>query len=132
MDVCTRASGKTRMPSGDITITLNTDGSAIKASVWPIHFFNNELPFNLLFHNVIVGGLVHPPMHLFMNTFVKLLNVVRTIVWCHGDETVHSNVSVVCCCVDAPARASLFKMKRYNGYYGCPWCLLETSPNGGE
>lgn len=70
-------------------------------------------------------------MHLFMNTFVKLLNAVRTIVWCHGDETVHSNVSVVCCCVDAPARASLFKMKRYNGYYGCPWCLLEASPNGG-
>lgn len=34
-------------------------------------------------------------MHSFMNTFVKLLNVVGTIAWHYGDESIHSNVSMV-------------------------------------
>lgn len=71
-------------------------------------------------------------MHLFMNTFVKLLNDIGTISWRHGDETIYSKVSVVCCCVDSPARASLLNMMYFNGYYGCPWCLLEGTPDGRE
>ncbi|XP_077498751.1 uncharacterized protein LOC144109845 [Amblyomma americanum] len=115
----------------DLTVTMNTDGSPVfkssKASVWPVQLLINELPFNIRFRNVIVGALwfakTHPPQHLFMKAFVKAFNDIGTIVWKHASETVLSRLTVACCCVDSPARASLLNMKQFNGYFGCSWCL---------
>ncbi|CAN8016251.1 unnamed protein product, partial [Ixodes persulcatus] len=43
----------------------------------------------------------------------------------------NSRVQIVCCCVDAPARAAVLNIKQFNGYYGCTWCLQKgTYLNG--
>lgn len=119
------------MTWSDVTVTLNTDGSPVfnssKASVWPIQVLLNELPINVRFRNVIVGGLwfakVHPPAHLFMRTFVEEFRKIGSIIWMHAGDRVISRVFAVCCSVDSPARAVLLNMKQFNGYFGCSWCL---------
>lgn len=117
----------------DVTVSINTDGSPVfkssKSRVWPIQLLINELPFDVRFHNVIIGALWfakrHPPALLFMKTFVDAFNKVGSNTWQHAGQTVVSRVYATCCCVDSPARAALLRMKQFNGYFGCPWCLEE-------
>ncbi|XP_075744269.1 uncharacterized protein LOC119180150 [Rhipicephalus microplus] len=44
----------------------------------------------------------------------------------------HSRVFVLCCAVDAPARAAVLNMVQFNGLHGCPRCLtVATHKDGG-
>ncbi|XP_064457732.1 uncharacterized protein LOC135368420 [Ornithodoros turicata] len=97
--------------------------------MWPIQLLLNELPFDIRFHELIVGalwfGIQHPPAHLFIKTFVDAFNNIGSIPWQHAGRTMMSHVYAVCCCVDSAARAALLNMKQFNGYFGCSWCLEE-------
>ncbi|CAN8002095.1 unnamed protein product, partial [Ixodes hexagonus] len=95
----------------------------------------NELPVRTRWSNVLLGGLWfgagHPDMVTFLNQFVEEINSIGTIVWESDGHQMESRVQVICCCVDAPARAAVLNMKQYNGYYGCTWCLQKgTYLNG--
>lgn len=76
-------------------------------------------------------GAGHPDMVMFLNPFVNEINRIGTITWESGGHVMNSGVQIVCCCVDAPARAAVLNMKQFNGYYGCTWCLQKgTYLNG--
>lgn len=127
---------KLKMRWSDITVTFNADGAPVfkssKSSVWPLQFFINELPVQLRWQNVKVAGLwfakEHPPMHLFLTAFVKEINNIGSVVWSSAGEIIKSSVYVISCCVDTPARAAILNMKRFNSYFGCPWCLERGTP----
>ncbi|KAG0431824.1 hypothetical protein HPB47_021436 [Ixodes persulcatus] len=117
----------------DITITFNTDGSPIfkssKTSVWPIQFTVNELPPSVRLHHSTLAGLwfgkCHPDMSAFMEKFVDEVNNMTPVTWMHGDHSHTSKAFVLCCSVDAPARAAVQNMVLFNGFFGCPWCLMK-------
>lgn len=116
----------------DLTLLINTDGSPVwkssKTSIWPLQFIVNELPPKVRFKHPILAGLwfgkKHPNMQLFLHTFVKELNGMKAIKWNHEAHTHVSKVAVLGCSVDAPARAATLNMVNFNGYFGCPWCLI--------
>ncbi|XP_037290638.2 uncharacterized protein LOC119185900 [Rhipicephalus microplus] len=117
----------------DITLTVNSDGSAVfkssKFSVWPVQVMVNELPVYMRQKNVLVSALwygqKHPDMTLLLNAFVEQMDGLSTsgITWKAGNETVHSKVYCFSCSADAPARAAMQHLTQFNGYYGCGWCL---------
>lgn len=115
----------------DITLTFNSDGARVfnsnKSSLWPVQCVINELPVRTRWSNVLLGGLWfgagHPDMVTFLNQIVEEINSIGTIAWESDGHQMESRVQVICCCVDAPARAAVFNMKQYYGYYGCTWCL---------
>ncbi|KAM7284938.1 hypothetical protein ISCGN_031936 [Ixodes scapularis] len=125
----------------DLTLTMNTDGARVfnssKSSLWPLQCVVNELPIALRWSNVLLCGLWfgpgHPDMTMYLEQFVQEVGQVGVITWdCEG-QAIQSRVRVVCCCVDAPARAAVLNAKQYNGYFGCSYCLQEgTFLNGGE
>ncbi|XP_077512339.1 uncharacterized protein LOC144123367 [Amblyomma americanum] len=113
----------------DLTITINTDGSPVfkssSSSVWPIQFLINELPPCDRLKNCLIGGLwfgQHPYMRTFLTKFVEEINQFGKITWKAGHTLLSSGLHVLCCCVDAPARASVINMVQFNGLFGCPWC----------
>ncbi|KAM7301078.1 hypothetical protein ISCGN_016640 [Ixodes scapularis] len=116
----------------DLTLTINTDGSPVfessKTSVWPIQFVINELPPHVRFkHQTLAGlwfGKTHPNMQTFMGTFVEAVNSMQPVKWKHGSHLHQSKAFVLCCSVDAPSRAAVQNMVLFNGYHGCPWCLM--------
>ncbi|KAL1466873.1 hypothetical protein MTO96_042456 [Rhipicephalus appendiculatus] len=65
-------------------------------------------------------------MQTFLGRFVEQLTNMRPIVWKNGTAVHKSRVCVVCCAVDAPARASVLHMVQFNGIHGCPWCLISA------
>lgn len=117
---------------GDLTMTFNTDGSPIfkssKASVWPLQFVINEVPAPDRFSASGVAGIwfgaKHPDMSLFVGKFVEHLSSMDPIIWQAESQMVSSKVYAVCCCLDAPARAAVQNQVQFNGYFGCPWCMV--------
>jgi hypothetical protein len=115
-----------------ITVNLNTDGvapfnSSKKSSLWPILLTVNDLPPSLRYQkrNVLAAGYwfsdVQPDMSLFLEPFITEINRLSL----HG---IHMNnrqykIKVCCCCLDSVARAKVLKIKMFNGYYGCTFCL---------
>lgn len=124
----------------DLTLLINTDGSPVwkssKTSIWPLQFIVNELPPKVRFKHPILAGLwfgkKHPNMQLFLHTFVKELNGMKAIKWNHEAHTHVSKVAVLGCSVDAPARAATLNMVNFNGYFGCPWCLIPGEHTEGK
>ncbi|XP_050034498.1 uncharacterized protein [Dermacentor andersoni] len=116
----------------DLTLTINTDGSPVfkssKTSVWPIQFIVNELPPHLRFKHPVLAGLwfgkSHPNMQLFLDKFVQEVNSTKPVTWTYQNRVHTSRPFVLCCSVDAPARAAVLNMVPFNGYFGCPWCLI--------
>ncbi|XP_072145059.1 uncharacterized protein [Dermacentor andersoni] len=116
----------------DLTLTINTDGSPVfkssKTSVWPIQFIVNELPPHLRFKHPVLAGLwfgeSHPNMQLFLDKFVQEVNSTKPVTWTYQNRVHTSMPFVLCCSVDAPARAAVLNMVPFNGYFGCPWCLI--------
>lgn len=124
----------------DISLTFSTDGAKVfncnKTALWPIQCIINELPVALRWSNVLLGGLWfgkgHPEMTQFLDVFVKELLAEGAVKWqCH-EQKIQSRIEVVCCCVDAPARAAVLNSKQFNGYFGCSVCLHEGERHGGE
>ncbi|CAN7995027.1 unnamed protein product [Ixodes pacificus] len=63
-------------------------------------------------------------MMLFMGTFVDVLMDMEPIEWTCVTRSYKSQVHLICCCADAPARAAVQNHVLYSGYFGCPWCLI--------
>ncbi|KAM7290254.1 hypothetical protein ISCGN_026901 [Ixodes scapularis] len=121
------------LQGSDLTLTVNTDGSPVftssGASVWPIQFTANELPVPQRFKVSALAGLWfgrgHPNMTLFLGKFVEGVTTMEPVLWQHEGTRHSSRAYVLCCCVDAPARSSVQNIVLFNGYYGCPWCLIK-------
>ncbi|CAN7981164.1 unnamed protein product [Ixodes pacificus] len=126
-----RASG--RLGASDLTLTVNTDGSPVfsssGASIWPIQFTVNELPVSQRFEHCTLAGLWfgkgHPNMALFLNKFVEDINSMEPVVWEHQGTRHSSRAFVICFSVDAQARSAVQNCVLFNGYFGCPWCLIK-------
>lgn len=118
---------------GDLTLTVNTDGSPVfkssRSSIWPIQFTVSELPPEERFRNTTLAGLwfgkKHPNMKLFMSKFADAVTEMDPIQWTYGTADYKSQVHLICCCADAPARAAVQNHVLYSGYFGCPWCLIK-------
>ncbi|XP_077491955.1 uncharacterized protein LOC144102597 [Amblyomma americanum] len=63
-------------------------------------------------------------MQLFLKKFVIEVNTTEVVKWTYLTTTHYSKPAVLCCSVDAPARAALLNMVPFNGYFGCPWCFV--------
>lgn len=117
-----------QIPNGDITLTVNTDGSPLFSSsgrsVWPIQLLMNELPPSHRFDNCTVAGLrfddTHPNMLLFFDKFVQAVNEMKPITWNVNSVVYSMKVHILCCCLDAPARAAVQNCVLFNGFFGCP------------
>lgn len=124
----------------DLTLTMNTDGSPVfkssKTSVWPLQFTLNELPPAARFKHPVLAGLwfgpTHPNMQAFLSRFVAGVTAMKPIVWEHQACVHRSRVFVLCCAVDAPARAAVLNMKMFNGHHGCLRCFSKTDHQEGE
>ncbi|KAH9372271.1 hypothetical protein HPB48_011952 [Haemaphysalis longicornis] len=64
-----------------------------------------------------------------LEVFVQEVMKGGTVKWESGTNKVQSSIQVVCCCVDAPARAAVLNQKQYNGYNGCSFCLHQGKRN---
>ncbi|CAN7944676.1 unnamed protein product [Ixodes hexagonus] len=119
--------------NSDLTLTVNTDGSPVfsssGASIWPIQFTGNELPVPQRFDHCTLAGLWfgkgHPNMALFLTKFVEDINGMEPVIWEHGGTRHSSRAFVLCFSVDAPARSAVQNCVLFNGYFGCPWCLIK-------
>ncbi|KAH9379025.1 hypothetical protein HPB48_010121 [Haemaphysalis longicornis] len=123
----------------DLTLNIYMDGSPVfkssKMSVWPLQFIVNELPPPLRFQRPMLAGLWFgkqpPKMQAFLSRFVDQVNDTPPISWNDGTSKHCSKVFVLCCAVDAPARAKVLNMAQFNGFNGCPWCLTDTEKKDG-
>lgn len=119
---------------------LNTDGSPVFSSsgvsIWPIQFTVNELPVPLrILHCTLAGlwfGKEHLDMTLFLAKFVEDINCTPPVLWEHEGNIHSSKAYVICFCVDAPARSAVQNCFLFNGYFGCPWCLIKGDYIDGE
>ncbi|KAG0443094.1 hypothetical protein HPB47_015295 [Ixodes persulcatus] len=119
--------------NSDLTVTVNTDGSPVFSSsgvsIWPIQFTVNELPVPLRFQHCTLAGLwfgkEHPDMTLFLAKFVEDMNSMPPVLWEHEGNLHSSKAYVICFCLDAPARSAVQNCVLFNGYFGCPWCLIK-------
>ncbi|XP_040079427.1 uncharacterized protein LOC120850815, partial [Ixodes scapularis] len=122
-----------RLGACDLTLTVNTDGSPVfsssGASIWPIQFTVNELPVPQRFEHCTLAGLWfgkgHPNMALFLNKFVEDINSMEPVVWEHQGTRHSSRAFVICFSLNAPARSAVQNCVLFNGYFGCPWCLIK-------
>nr|XP_046271851.1 uncharacterized protein LOC124073584 isoform X2 [Scatophagus argus]XP_046271852.1 uncharacterized protein LOC124073584 isoform X2 [Scatophagus argus] len=122
------------LAADDITLTWNCDevpiyNSAMN-SIWPLQFTINELPYTHRKENVIVAGLWFGPEKPKMNTFLKPFIdecgdlAQNPFQWKDSKGKVHSSkVFSLVCSSDAVARPLLRNCKKFNGEYGCDWCL---------
>ncbi|XP_042149211.1 uncharacterized protein LOC121837608 [Ixodes scapularis] len=132
-EACKHLRQELALGPSDLTITFNTDGSPIfkssKTSVWPIQFTVNELPPAVRLHHPTLAGLWfgkrHPDMSVFLTKFVEEVNTMAPVTWIHGDQQLTSKAFVLCCSVDTPARAAVQNMVSFNGFFGCPYCLMK-------
>lgn len=115
----------------DLTLSWNCDGVPIDSySIWPLQFTINELPYTQRKENVIVAGLwfgrKNPNMNTFLKPFIdECCGLARNpFQWIDNNGTVHSSkVFTLVCSSDAVARPLLRNCKRFNGEFGCDWCL---------
>ena len=124
--------GKPLSNRNNFSYSFNTDGFPIfkssKYSLWPIYIMINELPPNLRTKNLLLAGVwfgkSEPKMEIFLEKFTEEANKLSDegVVWKQGEELKHSKLFGICCCADAPARASMQNHDRFNGYYGCALC----------
>ncbi|KAL1472844.1 hypothetical protein MTO96_039062 [Rhipicephalus appendiculatus] len=138
---CYRNLQKARhLGNDDLTLTINTDGSPVfkssKTSVWPLQFIVNELPPQLRLKQPVLAGLwfgkTRPNMQLFLDKLVREVNSAKPVQWVYNNKVHTSRPFVLCCSVDAPARAAVQNMVPFNGYFGCPWCLIRGEDVEGE
>lgn len=116
----------------NFSYSFNSDGvplfSSSKYSMWPIFVMLNELPHKLREENLILAGVwcgkSKPKMEVFLQKFVDEAKELATtgIQWKKNGVETHSKIFGLCCCVDAPARASMQNTMQFNGYYGCSLC----------
>ena len=108
-------------------LALNVFSSS-KVSMWPIYLMVNELPPKVRRENLILTGVwcgkTKPNMTVFLQKFVDEAKKLATdgVTWKRNGAEVNSKLFGLCCCADAPARASMQNTVQFNGYYGCSLC----------
>ncbi|XP_046393433.1 uncharacterized protein LOC124161213 [Ischnura elegans] len=121
----------------DFTVMLYTDGiqmyKSSKSSFWPILLLINELPYNLCFlpQNVIFAGLWYsqqkPNFGTYMSPihkiFSQLHHGIELVLPCGNKTAVKS--FILAGIADLPAKALLLNLKNFNGFFGCPKCLVK-------
>lgn len=120
-----------------LTLNYNTDGALIfkssKQSFWPQQLCINELPLERRFKHIILGGLFltnKEPKSGFINLYnEELCNQIVDLMTNGVDifnhetgEIINLKFTLICCCVDTPARATCQNRVKFNGYWGCSWC----------
>lgn len=120
-----------------LTLNYNTDGAPLfkssKRGFWPQQLYINELPLEVRFKHIILGGLFltsSEPNSEFMNLYNdELCNQIVDLTTNGVDIFNHSTrnkinlkFTLLCCCVDTPARATCQNRMKFSGYYGCSWC----------
>lgn len=120
-----------------LTLNFNTDGAPIfkssKRSFWPQQLYINELPLELRFKHIILGGIFltdKEPKSDLMNLYnsalcdqiIDLTNNGVNIRKYSTHEKVNLKFTLFCCCLDTPARATCQNRMKFNGYWGCSWC----------
>ncbi|XP_063970048.1 uncharacterized protein LOC135157631 [Lytechinus pictus] len=127
------AEGKPLNNNHNLSYIINSDGLPVfkssKYSLWPIYLMINELPPKMRMQNLILAGVwfgkTEPKMEMFLNKFVDEAKLLSTegVLWSQEDRLVQTKLFALCCCVDAPARASMQNTVRFNGYFGCGLCF---------
>jgi len=124
----------------DLTLIWNTDGIALGGSdfhLWPILYSFSEIPPRLRAYLLCVSQIWYdkrdPPMEMFLKPFKKWLMEIHKeggVTWRHPTtaEIIKSQVVPPAAVADAPARAMLQNVKRFNSINGCNTCELTCQP----
>ncbi|XP_043206989.1 uncharacterized protein LOC122373208 [Amphibalanus amphitrite] len=116
-----------------ISLLFSTDGSPVfksnGKSIWPITAFVNEIAPKMRYRLPILAGIWcgigHVPMTMFFRAFVTEMDQLGKlgVRWMHDGRQIVSKVFAVCACPDTLGRSALQNHIRFNGFYGCSWCL---------
>lgn len=120
----------------NVSYTFNTDGMSpgknCHNKIWGLYVMLHELPPRIRENNKLLVGLwidkTEPNMNLFLESFVQQANVLSEegVKWNYNGDEITSKAFPLCCDVDAPARAMVLNMKRFNGKSGCNLCFHLT------
>ncbi|XP_064469841.1 uncharacterized protein LOC135384573 [Ornithodoros turicata] len=125
----------------NISLTMNVDGCPVfkskHCSISPIQLIINELPVFERFRNILGGiwfGKGEPNMEIYLKSFVQQCKRLadKGFRWMKDGVQVVSRAFVICCTVDSAARPLLQNMIKFNGFYGCSWCLHPGCTVNGE
>ncbi|KAK3921082.1 Baculoviral IAP repeat-containing protein 1a [Frankliniella fusca] len=123
----------------DLNFIVNTDGVRIRKSsskeLWLIMICPVEVPVHLRKSFTVVVGVWYdtakPNMNTFMRPLAKSMQLFsdRGIDWTHPQtgQTHMSKVILLMTVADAPARAMVQNLMRFNGKYGCNMCEIKTT-----
>ena len=121
----------------NISFTWNTDGIPIfkssKYSIWPLYLAINELPVNKRWcsNNIILAGLWFSSLKPNMLTFLRPFKESVSHLFTEGIEIFSPDIEgsflcramLLCGTCDLPAKALVYNMTQFNGYFGCTHCL---------
>lgn len=134
-----RQEGKPLSNDDNMSYTFNSDGVPVftssKYSLWPIFLMINELPPKMRRDNLILAGIwcgkTKPNMMVFLQKFVEEAQVLATdgVRWKRDGDGVVSRFFGLCCCVDAPARASMQNTVQFNGFLSASKRHMQTKIN---
>ena len=132
----------------NISLTWNTDGIPVfkssKYSIWPLYFAINELAPQKRWcsDNVMLAGLWFGPdkpnVLTFLKPFTESMSKLHKGIELYSPDIKASFVCrgmLLCGTCDLPAKAMVYNMNQFNGYYGCSHCLqsgksLKTGQRG--
>jgi len=115
----------------------STDGAPLghktNRSIWPLSFILNDIPANIRFKYVLLGGIMiveHEPSHdltnLYLESFVEQTTelqengiLLRNI---NDSSEMLLKPTILCFSTDSVARPLLQFRLKFNGYFGCSYC----------
>lgn len=129
--------GKFLADRNNVSLIWNTDGIPVfkssKYSIWPLYLAVNELPINKQWcsNNVILAGLWFSSQKPNMLTFLRPFKESISHLYTKGVEMFSPDIPgnflcralLVCGTCDLPAKAIVYNMTQFNGYFGCTHCL---------
>ena len=116
------------------SIVMSSDGAPLikskSFSIWPLMSFLVELPpqKRYKFDSIMLTGLWYgkckPNVPLFLKSFVHELSDLANGTEFEDDtgQSIPSVCRIQSVVPDLPAKAMLFKLKQYNGQFGCSTC----------
>lgn len=114
-----------------LSLMINTDGVSLQksnaASFWPLQIICNFLPPNLRYRNenIIVAAFSYVnrkfDMCDFFKPFAEEMMKLETEGFIVSNE--YFQPIVTHAVFDLPAKAAFQKIKQFNGYYACGYCL---------
>lgn len=118
-----------------IYIILSVDGMSSKFQskmyhVWPIvaSILNLHPRLRRQFKNLLFCMLYYGDQKPNFQKYLSLLvDQLHSISFIYANYTV--KVKVITLCADLPAKALCLNISQFNGYYGCPMCLIRGEYN---